>query len=66
VTDEKERDTVSGRDENLKRLEDEIGAIRPAHDESITKVDSALDHLAAATADLQEVRRIERLNAGGR
>ena len=50
------------RDTRLTELERQVQEeLRPAHDEAIVKVDNALSHLRAATADLDEVRRIENL-----
>lgn len=43
----------------LDRLEREVEELKPEHNKAIEHVDSALRHLAAATSDLEQVRRVE-------
>lgn len=43
------------------RLEREIKELKPESDAAIERVDSALGHLAAATADIEAIRGIEAL-----
>lgn len=55
-------DSIKAREERLAALEAEVAdELKPRHEEVIEKVHDALAHLAAATADLEEVRRVERL-----
>lgn len=59
---------MTGRDEREERLADLERQVdeelAPKHDEVLARVDTALEHLAAATADLEEIRRVERLARG--